>query len=161
MEYIADVLSGEENYNMAPVEKHYFNAEQETAKFANTFAKELLPSDVVAFYGELGSGKTFMIKHICAALQAIEEPSSPSFTLINEYHSRHQFNIYHFDFYRLEHEAELANLGIEDFFYDNSICLIEWADRIQKFLPQNRFDIFIRFIDQKPEAREVEIYKRR
>jgi tRNA threonylcarbamoyladenosine biosynthesis protein TsaE len=137
-----------------------FNSPQETANFANTLARELQPGDVVAFYGDLGSGKTFLIKHICSALQVIEEPTSPSFTLINEYHTRRNFNIYHFDFYRLEHEGELANLGIEDFFYDNSICLIEWADRIKRFLPQNRFDIFIRFIDQKPGAREVEIFRK-
>lgn len=136
------------------------NSAQETAGLARTFAQELTPGDVVAFYGDLGSGKTFMIKHICAALQAIEEPTSPSFTLINEYHTPHSFAIYHFDFYRLEHEAELINLGIEEFLYGDNICLIEWADKIREYLPPARYDVFIKFIDQEPDAREIEIYRR-
>lgn len=140
--------------------RHRINSPQETANLAKTFAPKLSPGDVVAFYGDLGSGKTFMIKHICAELQAIEEPTSPSFTLINEYHTPHPFTIYHFDFYRLEHETELMNLGIEDFLYGDNICLIEWADKIEKYLPSKRYDIFIKFGSHKPDAREIEIYQR-
>ncbi len=149
-----------QNISIHDKKKYSLNSPQETADFAKTFAKQLKPGDVVAFFGDLGSGKTFMIKQICTALGAIEEPTSPSFTLINEYHTPHRFNIYHFDFYRLEHEAELTNLGIDDFLYSDNICLIEWADKIQIFLPQKRFDIFIKFIDHKPEAREIQIHKR-
>ena len=137
--------------------KLILNSPNETAELARDLAKQLKPGDVVAFYGDLGSGKTFMIKHICHSLKTIEEPTSPSFTLINEYHTSQQINIYHFDFYRLEHETELTNLGIDDFLFNENICLIEWADKIQKFLPQKRCDIFIKFIEQKPESREFKI----
>jgi tRNA threonylcarbamoyladenosine biosynthesis protein TsaE len=140
--------------------KLILNSPQETAEVAKDFAQQIDPGDVIAFYGELGSGKTFMIKNICYSLKTKEEPTSPSFTLINEYHTPQQVNIYHFDFYRLGHEAELINLGIDDFLYNDNICLIEWADKIQKILPEKRYDIFIKFRDQKPEAREIEIRKR-
>jgi tRNA threonylcarbamoyladenosine biosynthesis protein TsaE len=139
-------------------EKLAFNSPEETAAFARNFARQLQPGAVVAFYGELGSGKTFMIKQICAKLGAIEEATSPSFTLINEYHTPQQVSIYHFDFYRLQNDSELANLGIDDFLYGDNICLVEWADKIQKFLPQKRYDIFIKFIEDNPESREIEIY---
>jgi len=142
---------------MSLQEKHKFHSPKETADFAGRFAEKLHAGDVVAFYGELGAGKTFMIKHICRGLKCIEEPTSPSFTLINQYHTPQGIDIYHFDFYRLEHEAELANLGIDDFLYNDNICLIEWADKIQSFLPSQRYDIFIRFLTDDPEAREIEI----
>jgi tRNA threonylcarbamoyladenosine biosynthesis protein TsaE len=144
---------------MVETGKYKVNSPQETAGVAEDLAKQLKPGDVIAFYGELGSGKTFMIKNICHSLKTKEEPTSPSFTLINEYHTPQQVNIYHFDFYRLDHEAELTNLGIDDFLYNDNICLIEWADKIKKLLPEKRYDIFIKFNDQKPEAREIEIRK--
>jgi tRNA threonylcarbamoyladenosine biosynthesis protein TsaE len=140
-----------------PGKKLILNSSNDTADLARDLAKQLKPGDVVAFYGDLGSGKTFMIKHICHSLKTIEEPTSPSFTLINEYHTSQQINIYHFDFYRLEYETELTNLGIDDLLFNEHICLIEWADKIQKFLPQKRYDIFIKFIEQRPESREIEI----
>ena len=139
--------------------KLILNSPEETSNLAKTFAEQLNPGNVVAFYGNLGAGKTFMIKHICKALKTIEEPTSPSFTLINEYHTLQQISIYHFDFYRLDHEAELTNLGIDDFLYNDNICLIEWAEKIEKFLPSNRYDIFIKFIEKNPESRKIEIQK--
>ena len=143
---------------MSLQEKHKFHSPNETADFARRFAEKLHAGDVVAFYGELGAGKTFIIKHICRALKSIEEPTSPSFTLINQYHTLQGVQIYHFDFYRLTHEAELANLGIDDFLYDDNICLVEWADRIRSFLPSRRYDIIIRFMANEPEGREIEIH---
>lgn len=137
--------------------KYLLNSPEETAGFARSFARQLQPGVVVAFYGELGTGKTFMIKQICAELKTMEEATSPSFTLINEYHTPQQISVYHFDFYRLENDAELANLGIDEFLYGENICLVEWADKIQKFLPQKRHDIFLKFVEGKPEAREIEI----
>ena len=92
----------------------------QTRRIASQFAKNLQSGDTVAFYGELGSGKTFMIKTICKALGVTQEATSPSFKIINEYHSRKGVFIYHFDFYRLQNAAELQNLGIDEFFYGDS-----------------------------------------
>jgi tRNA threonylcarbamoyladenosine biosynthesis protein TsaE len=128
---------------------------EETAEFAAEFARTLQPGDVLAFYGDLGSGKTFFVKALCRYLETEQEPTSPTFTIINEYHTPDNLYIYHFDFYRLEHDAELTNLGLDDYFYNEHICMIEWADKIQSYLPERRYDIFLNFVEGRPEAREV------
>lgn len=135
------------------------NSPQETAAFAGEFARSLRAGDVLALYGDLGSGKTFFVKSLCRSLKAAEEPTSPTFTIINEYHAPGNLLIYHFDFYRLEHEAELINLGLEDYFYNEHLCLIEWADKIRPHLPEKRYDIYLDFVEGKPQAREIKIYK--
>jgi tRNA threonylcarbamoyladenosine biosynthesis protein TsaE len=140
--------------------KHNLGSQRETADLAKSFARQLQPGAVAAFYGELGSGKTFLIKQICTELVTIEEATSPSFTVINEYHTEQRGTVYHFDFYRLKNDSELANLGIDDLLYGGNICFVEWADKIQRFLPEQRYDVFIRFIDAKPEGREIEIQNR-
>ena len=135
------------------------NSPDETAAFAGEFAHSLKTGDVLAFYGDLGSGKTFFVKSLCRSLGTAEEPTSPTFTIINEYHAPGNILVYHFDFYRLEHEAELTNLGLEDYFYNEHLCLIEWADKIRPYLPEQRYDIFLDFLEGKPEAREIKVYR--
>lgn len=132
---------------------------QQTAKLASEFSQNLAAGDLVAFYGQLGSGKTFFIKALCKAFGIQDEATSPSFTIINEYEASGQFWIYHFDFYRIENEAELLNLGLDEFFYNDYICLIEWADKIEEFLPPQRWEIRLNFIPNQPDSREVIINK--
>lgn len=132
---------------------------KQTEDIAGYLAKELRRGDVVAFYGELGSGKTFFIKTVCRFFNVLEEATSPSFTIINEYHSRENLYIYHFDFYRLDHDAELQNLGLDEFFFNDYICLIEWADKIDSYLPGKRWEVYLKFIDEKPRARRIIIEK--
>jgi tRNA threonylcarbamoyladenosine biosynthesis protein TsaE len=133
------------------------DSEEETASIANKFAKYLHEGDIVAFYGELGTGKTFFIRHLCKALGIIEEVSSPSFTLINEYHTRTNLYVFHFDFYRLEHQEELTNLGVFDFLHGDGICFIEWAEKIYSYLPSDRYEIFLEFKDSDPDTRIIRI----
>ncbi len=128
-------------------------------KIAARFAGELHPGDVVAFYGELGSGKTFFIKALCRALDASQEATSPSFTIINEYQTRRGQILYHFDFYRMVSEAELQNLGLDEFFYNDYLCFIEWADKIRDYLPPKRWEIYMDFVAEEPEQRNVTILK--
>ncbi len=142
-----------------PIRRARVNSPAETAALAREFARSLEPGDVVAFYGNLGSGKTFFIQQICAFLETAENPTSPTFTLINQYLTPGDLYIYHFDFYRLEHEAELVNLGLEDYFYNEHLCLIEWADKIPAYLPERRYDIFLDFVEGEPEAREIRVYR--
>lgn len=141
------------------VRKDRLNSPKETAEFAVEFAQTLRPGDVLAFYGNLGSGKTFFVQALCRYFQTEEEPTSPTFTIINEYHAADGFYIYHFDFYRLEHDAELTNLGLEDYFYNEHLCLIEWADKIQAYLPEHRYDIYLNFVEGEANAREIQIYR--
>jgi tRNA threonylcarbamoyladenosine biosynthesis protein TsaE len=89
----------------------------------------------IAFYGEMGAGKTTIIKEICKLLNVSDLTSSPSFSLINEYHSANGQIIYHFDFYRINKKDEAYDLGYEEYFYSNKLCLIEWPEKIESLLP--------------------------
>jgi len=133
---------------------------EKTITLAQEFSSYLQSGDLVAFYGKLGSGKTLFIKTICKKLGIVQEATSPSFTIMNEYQTIDQQYIYHFDFYRIEKSNELQQLGLEEFFYGDSICLVEWADRIESFLPPNRWDISIQFMPEKPDSRTIDITKR-
>ncbi|MEN8125265.1 MAG: tRNA (adenosine(37)-N6)-threonylcarbamoyltransferase complex ATPase subunit type 1 TsaE [Bacteroidota bacterium] len=101
-------------------------------------AKEIISSakhKILLFYGEMGSGKTTLIKEIVKQLSAIDKASSPTFSLVNEYHTKKGEKIYHFDFYRIENEEEAYDIGIEEYFYSNSWCLIEWPEKVENLLP--------------------------
>ncbi len=91
-------------------------------------AKEILRSvkkNILLFYGEIGTGKTTLIKELVKQLGVQEVASSPTFSLVNEYLSKHKETIYHFDFYRIEKEEEAYDIGIEEYFDSNCLCLIE------------------------------------
>jgi tRNA threonylcarbamoyladenosine biosynthesis protein TsaE len=132
----------------------------QTADIAVRFSSVVKAGEVVAFFGELGSGKTFFIKAFCQAAGTLQEATSPSFTLINEYYTAENLFIYHFDFYRLKNLAELQNLGLEDFFFDQNICLVEWADKILKYLPDRRWEVYLDFIPSQSEGRKISIIKK-
>lgn len=100
-------------------------------------AGSLKPGAVVALYGDLGSGKTVLTKGIAAALGiAKDDVSSPTFTIVNEYVAG-SIPLFHFDAYRIESPEELFDLGYEDYFFGEGICVVEWADRIESLLPEH------------------------
>jgi tRNA threonylcarbamoyladenosine biosynthesis protein TsaE len=136
------------------------NSPEETRSIAGEFAQTLTAGDVVAFFGDLGSGKTTFIRGVCEALDIKDGVSSPTFTLIHEYAGR--LPIYHFDFYRIENANDIWQLGWDDYFYGDGVCLIEWADRIVGFLPANRIEVRLRscFPHGLPDRREVEILRK-
>jgi tRNA threonylcarbamoyladenosine biosynthesis protein TsaE len=113
----------------------------ETYQFGATFSQSLRDEDIVALYGELGSGKTTLIQGICSGLQVQQVVTSPSFALIHEYQGR--YPIFHFDFYRLESPAAVEQLDIDGYLNSGGISLIEWAERAEFFLPDKRFSIHI------------------
>ena len=133
---------------------------KETRAIAAQFSSVVQRGEVVAFFGELGSGKTFFIKAFCQAVGTLQAATSPSFTLINEYYTANNLFIYHFDFYRLKNLAELQNLGLDDFFYNHHICLVEWADKILTFLPERRWEVHLDFLPGQPEGRKINIIKK-
>lgn len=92
---------------------------------------------IVAFYGEMGAGKTTLIKEICKALDSDDNVTSPTFSLMNEYRTESGKNIFHFDFYRIQSLAEVYDMGYEDFFFSGNLCLIEWPEKIKQLLPEN------------------------
>ena len=99
---------------------------------------EILPDEtIVAIYGEMGAGKTTLIKEICKALGSEDNVTSPTFSFMNEYRTTSGKKIFHFDFYRINSIREVYDMGYEDFFFSNSLCFIEWPEKIKQLLPEN------------------------
>lgn len=87
------------------------------------------------FQGEMGAGKTTLIKSICTHFDVEDEVNSPTYSLVNEYHTKDGRKIYHFDLYRIEEEEEALDMGIEEYLYSGELCLIEWPEKIRNLLP--------------------------
>jgi tRNA threonylcarbamoyladenosine biosynthesis protein TsaE len=116
----------------------------------NLIAKEIIAaskSRMLLFYGEMGVGKTTLIKEICKELGIEDVANSPTFSLVNEYHTANSEIVYHFDFYRIEDENEAHDIGIEDYFYSDAWCLIEWPQNIQNLLPLESTEIHISILE--------------
>ena len=111
---------------------------QETAK---AFLEQTKDKSIIAFYGEMGVGKTTFIKALCKELQITDQASSPTFALINEYKTQQADSIFHFDFYRIEDIEEVFDFGYEEYFYSGNLCLIEWPEKIQELLPDNCLEV--------------------
>ena len=94
------------------------------------------------FKGEMGSGKTTLIKAICTILGVEDLVTSPTFSIVNEY-KQGDATLYHFDFYRIKNLAEATELGIEDYFYSNSYCFIEWPEVVSNIIPPQFMEIRI------------------
>lgn len=108
----------------------------ETKAVGEALARLLRPGDVLALYGDLGTGKTVLTKGVGSALGVdSEEISSPTFTILNEY-AAGITPLYHFDAYRIESPEELFDLGYEEYFFGDGICVVEWADRVESLLPE-------------------------
>ncbi|AUC14850.1 tRNA (adenosine(37)-N6)-threonylcarbamoyltransferase complex ATPase subunit type 1 TsaE [Tenacibaculum sp. SZ-18] len=102
---------------------------------------QLSKHKVLLFNGEMGVGKTTLIKEICSLLGVQDTISSPTFSLVNEYMTSNKETVYHFDFYRINNEEEALDIGVEDYFYSNNWCLIEWPNNIKNLLPLNSVNI--------------------
>ena len=104
----------------------------------DTIAEKILPylqSKVVIFKGGMGFGKTTLIKALVRALGSTDNVSSPTFSLVNPYEGAND-KIYHFDFYRIKNEEEAFDIGFEEYLYSGDWCFIEWAERVEKYLPE-------------------------
>jgi len=112
----------------------------------NEVAKEIVATSkhkILLFYGQMGVGKTTLIKELCKELGIQDVTSSPTFSLVNEYHSTDNQIVYHFDFYRINKEEEALDMGLEEYLYSNAWCFIEWPENIQNLLPLNATEIHL------------------
>src|SRR6218665_3037586 len=100
------------------------------------------------FEGEMGAGKTTLIKAICKELGVASAVQSPTFSIVNEYRTTLGDTVYHFDFYRLKRATEALDFGVEEYFDSGNICLLEWAEKIESLLPENCYTIQIEVIDE-------------
>jgi tRNA threonylcarbamoyladenosine biosynthesis protein TsaE len=120
-------------------------SERETAILAADFIATCKTGDRVVLNGNLGAGKTFFIKSALSSL-GITEVKSPSFAIVNEYYK--DFNIYHFDFYRLKNLSELFDIGWQDYINDEeSLIFIEWGNRLPSILPSERVEVNVEMMD--------------
>ena len=104
---------------------------------------------IFVLYGEVGAGKTTLIKHLCHHLNVLDPVSSPTFSIVNEYMTYRNKKIFHFDLYRLNSIAEAIDLGVETYVNTENYCFIEWPDLIESLLPDNYTTLSIRFVGHK------------
>lgn len=113
-------------------------------------AKEIISSakhKILLFYGEMGAGKTTLIKEICIQLNVTDTISSPTFSLVNEYLTTNNEIIYHFDFYRITNEEEAYDIGFENYLENNNLCLIEWPQNVKNLLPLKTVEIHLSILE--------------
>jgi tRNA threonylcarbamoyladenosine biosynthesis protein TsaE len=103
------------------------------------------PNKVILFHGNMGVGKTTLIKALSKEIGVKDATSSPTFSLVNEYQTNDNQYVYHFDVYRLKSETEALDMGIDEYLYSGHWCFIEWAEKIPNLLPDNysKIDIMI------------------
>nr|WP_315188007.1 tRNA (adenosine(37)-N6)-threonylcarbamoyltransferase complex ATPase subunit type 1 TsaE [uncultured Flavobacterium sp.] len=115
----------------------------------NTVAEQIIaqnPNKVILFHGEMGVGKTTLIKQLCKKLGVLEATSSPTFSLVNEYQTKDNHIVYHFDFYRLKQEMEALDMGADDYLYSGNWCFIEWAEKIPNLIPEEHSTLTIELL---------------
>lgn len=143
-------------------ETYITNSEQETIQCGVSFAERLIPGDVIALFGELGSGKTQFIKGICKSLHSEEIVTSPTFTIVNVYNGSQKENpveIYHIDLYRIKNINELQEIGFNDLLnIPDGIVLIEWAEKAEGVLPETKYTIKIQSPEDDEDRRVIEIF---
>jgi len=110
-------------------------------------------ADVFLLVGEFGTGKTCLVQGIAHGLAIKEYASSPTFVILREYHGR--LPLYHIDFYRLDHVEEIADLGLDEYFYGDGVCAVEWAEKGLQVVPQNNLLITLHYIPAYQTGRSI------
>ena len=129
------------------------NSEKETINEGERLGQTLKPGSVVALYGGLGSGKTTFTKGLAKGLGIILGVSSPTFTIVNEYHG--PIPLYHFDMYRLAGAEELFDIGWDDYLKSGGVCVVEWSENVEEAIPIDA--IIVKFESQGNDIRRIEI----
>ncbi len=123
---------------------------EKIADAVEKFLEQTSGNKIFAFYGEMGAGKTTFIKEICKRLHVVNMVTSPTFSILNEYITDKGEKIFHFDFYRIKKIEEALDIGIEEYFYSNNICFIEWPEKIESLLPMETLAVKIS-VDENEE----------
>ena len=124
-------------------------------KAAAAILESLDGRSVVAFRGEMGAGKTTLIRAICDALGVTDTVTSPTFAIVHEYRGEGIPPVYHFDFYRIDRIEEAFDFGYEEYFYGGDLCLVEWPEKIESLLPDDAMTVRIEVTGE--DSRTIEI----
>lgn len=129
-------------------------SQKDTLNFGKKLGRELKPNDILCFHGDLGAGKTTLIKGIVAGAVGIEESevNSPTFVYLNIYQG--EKTVYHFDLYRLHQMDEFLSMGFDEYLFAHGICCIEWSEKIQAILPRHCYHFYLSYLDQ--HSRQIE-----
>ncbi|KAF2080830.1 tRNA (adenosine(37)-N6)-threonylcarbamoyltransferase complex ATPase subunit type 1 TsaE [Flavobacterium sharifuzzamanii] len=113
------------------------------------------PNKIILFNGEMGVGKTTLIKQLCKSLGITDATSSPTFSLVNEYQIPSGKKVYHFDFYRIKQETEALDMGVDDYLYSGNWCFIEWSEKIASLIPEEHSTINIELLSDGKRKLEL------
>ena len=115
---------------------------EETEAVGRKIAAKLLPGDIIAYYGDLGAGKTAFTRGLAAGLGVTEQVTSPTYTIVNEYLSG-RMPLFHFDMYRLDDSDALFDIGWEDYLERGGVCVVEWSENVADALPSDAIIVSI------------------
>ena len=128
----------------------YIKNEHDTEEFGMKLASSLEPGDIVALIGDLGTGKTTLTKYIAKGLGVTENIDSPTFNIVKD-HTSGIIPLFHFDVYRLSSGDELLDIGADEYFYSDGVCIIEWADIVADVVPEKAKVILIEYGEKQGE----------
>jgi tRNA threonylcarbamoyladenosine biosynthesis protein TsaE len=128
------------------------------ARVARAIAGHLGEVKVWLFHGELGAGKTTLIKEVGSAVGVQDDMSSPSFSIVNEYLATGFERVYHFDFYRIKSEVEAMDIGVEEYFDSGYPCLIEWPEKIPSLIPEVFGEVSITIENEKQRTIAISVH---
>ncbi|MDE7450752.1 MAG: tRNA (adenosine(37)-N6)-threonylcarbamoyltransferase complex ATPase subunit type 1 TsaE [Alistipes sp.] len=131
-------------------------SEEELPQVAEAVLAATGQRTVVVFRGEMGAGKTTLIREIAAQLGCTDTVTSPTFAIVNQYKGTDDRTVYHFDFYRIEDLREAYDFGYEEYFYSGDLCLVEWPERIEPLLPDEVVTVRIAVESETTRTFEIE-----
>ena len=134
----------------------HITSEEELAQVADAILAATGRRTVVAFRGEMGAGKTTLIREIVARLGSTDTVTSPTFAIVNQYKGKNRRTIYHFDFYRIDDIREAYDFGYEEYFYSGDLCLVEWPEKIERLLPEQVVTVRIAVDSETARTFEIE-----
>ena len=136
--------------------KIYLEDENKTKEIGYKLGNLLTPGSVICLIGDLGAGKTTMTQSLAKALEVDDYITSPTFTIVNEYEGK--MPLYHFDVYRIADVEEMDEIGYEDYFFGDGVCLIEWAELIRDILPEQCVEVTItKELDKGFDFRRIQV----
>ena len=137
------------------MKKMHINSEEQLGEVAEALLDALDGRTVVALRGEMGAGKTTLVRALAEHLGVEDQVTSPTFALVNPYEGANGERLFHFDFDRIDDERVAFDLGYEEYFYSGDLCLVEWPEKIERLMPDEVVEV--RITVESPTERTFEI----